>query len=220
MHVASLSSRVSSRQVTCCKVHNCPCAAKGQGAAPARVQAETQRQASSNAELQSINSLIEQHGNPSDDIDLTARETMTTFSYLQQSGKLLSETWQIDDLTSRALQMTDLLATGSTFRTLHILKRHPGLLKLQPQLVAERVLQLKLTMPAANVAELLYQKPALLLIDDIPGALTPVLNKLHALMPGIPIEKKLHEGGTVFWSFSDLLNANSLGQTAAARQKQ
>lgn len=81
--------------------------------------------------------------------------------------------------------------------------------------VALKVLQLKLLMPAANIAELLYQKPTLLLLPDIPAVLTPALNKLHALMPGIPVEKKLHEGGTVFWSFVSLLEASSSRAAAA-----
>jgi hypothetical protein len=71
------------------------------------------------------------------------------------------------------------------------------------------VLQLKLLMPPANVAELVYQKPTLLMLDDIPAVLGPALNKLHMLMPGIPVEKKLHEGGTVFWSFASLLDSSS-----------
>lgn len=32
-----------------------------------------------------------------------------------------------------ALELSDLLATGSTFRTLQMLKRHPGLLSLSPE---------------------------------------------------------------------------------------
>lgn len=80
---------------------------------------------------------------------------------------------------------------------------------LSPLQVAVKVLQLKMLMPTANIAELLYQKPTLLLLPDISVVLVPALNKLHALMPGIPVEKKLHEGGTVFWSFVSLLDGSS-----------
>jgi hypothetical protein len=37
-----------------------------------------------------------------------------------------------------ALELSDLLATGSTFRTLQMLKRHPGLLSLSPEEVSCR----------------------------------------------------------------------------------
>jgi hypothetical protein len=60
------------------------------------------------------------------------------------------------------------------------------------------------------------QKPTLLLIDDLPGVVGLALNKLHALMPGIPVESKLHEGGTVFWSFSSLIQDTSSNRAAQA----
>lgn len=55
----------------------------------------------------------------------------------------------------------------------------------------------------------------MLLIDDLPGVVGAALNKLHALMPGIPVESKLHEGGTVFWSFSSLIQDTSSSKAAA-----
>jgi hypothetical protein len=64
------------------------------------------------------------------------------------------------------------------------------------------------------------QKPTLLLLDDVPGTVGGALAQLHALMPGIPVEAKLHEGGTVFWSFSTLLNDASASQAAAAAARQ
>eukprot|EP00775_Hariotina_reticulata_P014596 gene14596-14727_t len=133
----------------------------------------------------------------SDDAGLIAQEASLAFHYLSQANSLPTA-WQPVDLVNRAFELTDLLATGSTFRTLQMLKRHPNLLLLSPCQVASKVLQLKLLMPPANIAELLYQKPTLLMLDDIPAVLGPALNKLHMLMPGIPVEKKLHEGGTVF----------------------
>jgi hypothetical protein len=73
--------------------------------------------------------------------------------------------------------------------------------------VASKVLQLKMLLPESNIGELLYQKPSLLLMADLKGSLVPALNKLRALMPGIPVERKLHEGGTVWWSFASLLDS-------------
>jgi hypothetical protein len=67
------------------------------------------------------------------------------------------------------------------------------------------------------------QKPTLLLIDDLPGVVGLALNKLHMLMPGIPVEAKLHEGGTVFWSFASLIqdaSSNKAAQAHAARKQQ
>ena len=67
------------------------------------------------------------------------------------------------------------------------------------------------------------QKPTLLLIDDLPGVVGVALNKLHMLMPGIPVEAKLHEGGTVFWSFASLIqdaSSNKAAQAHSARRQQ
>lgn len=60
------------------------------------------------------------------------------------------------------------------------------------------------------------QKPTLLLVDDLPGVVGAALNKLHALMPGIPVQSKLHEGGTVFWSFSSLIQDTASSRAAQA----
>ncbi len=75
-----------------------------------------------------------------------------------------------------------------------------------PELAA-RVLQLKMLLPHSNVADLIYQRPSLLLLsrESAAAAIKPAILKLEALMPGIPIQRKLHEGGTVFWSFASLL---------------
>lgn len=72
---------------------------------------------------------------------LVSQEAHLTVSYLSSQhqqqrggdggGVLLPP--QLQDarsLTEHALQLTDLLATGSTFRTLQMLKRHPALLHL------------------------------------------------------------------------------------------
>ncbi len=70
---------------------------------------------------------------------------------------------------------------------------------MDPAMLARRVLALKLLLPRADVSGLIYQKPRLLLISDMEGVLRPALAKLHALMPGIDVEARLHEGGSVFW---------------------
>jgi hypothetical protein len=68
---------------------------------------------------------------PSDDAGLIAQEASLAFHYLRQAGSLPTA-WQPVDLVNRAFELTDLLATGSTFRTLQMLKRHPNLLLLSP----------------------------------------------------------------------------------------
>jgi hypothetical protein len=42
-------------------------------------------------------------------------------------------------------------------------------------------------------------------LQDLPSTLGAALSKLRALMPGIPVEARLHEGSTVWWSFVSLL---------------
>jgi len=48
-----------------------------------------------------------------------------------------------------------------------MLKRHPGLLGVSLGDAAVRVLVLKVLMPACNVADLIYQKPTLVLMEDL-----------------------------------------------------
>lgn len=60
-------------------------------------------------------------------------------------------------------------------------------------------------LPNSDVFQIINNKPSLLLIDDIPQVMGSALQKLKALMPGIPVEDKLHQGGTVWWSFVSLL---------------
>jgi hypothetical protein len=133
------------------------------------------------------------------DPQLVAQEALLTFSFLSsQPGALPHHMRDARQLAAHALRLTDLMATGSTFMTLQMLKRHPGLLSLTPHQVlgcvggrhpacgssttsnsssskmgsytsavvccvccpaqvGERVLQLKLLMPAADVSRLLYQ---------------------------------------------------------------
>lgn len=141
--------------------------------------------------------------------DIVVEEVGLVHQLLATSPGSRSTEWSslnVQSLAERAIQLTDIMATGSVFRTLQMIKRHPQILELPPYEVANRVLQLKMVLPEANIADVLYQKPTLVLLDDIPGTLEPALKKLRALMPGIPVERKLHEGGTVWWSFTSLLN--------------
>lgn len=147
-----------------------------------------------------------------DNEDLVVHEVESVHHRLTDVGKLPQHVLREEQLASHALMLTNLMATGSVFRTLQILKRCPDLLQLDPSEMAAKVLQLKMLLPQSNVGELLYQKPGFLLMEDLEGTLRPALKKLRALMPGIPIEKKLHEGGTVWWSFSSLLGNSTSGE--------
>lgn len=72
------------------------------------------------------------------DVGLVAQEAAATYEYLtsQQDG-LLPHGLTAEQLAERALLLSDLLATGSTFRTLQMLKRHPALLQMPPDVVSE-----------------------------------------------------------------------------------
>lgn len=62
---------------------------------------------------------------------LVAQEAHLTLSYLSsQPGALPQDLQHAAQLADHALRLTDLMATGSTFRTLQMLKRHPALLHL------------------------------------------------------------------------------------------
>lgn len=80
------------------------------------------------------------------DPDLVSQEAHLAFTYLssqqqqQQQGILPPRVQDAAQLADHALVLTDLMATGSTFRTLQMLKRHPGLLQLQPSEVGMRLI--------------------------------------------------------------------------------
>jgi len=62
---------------------------------------------------------------------LVAQEAHLTLSYLSsQPGALPQDLQHAAQLADHALRLTDLMATGSTFKTLQMLKRHPALLHL------------------------------------------------------------------------------------------
>lgn len=87
-------------------------------------------------------------------------------------------------------------------------RRRPQLAQLSTPLVAHRVVLLKDLLPGCNLPDLLLLAPSLLLFDDLDATVGHAIRQLRALMPGIPVESKLHHGGTVFWSFFGLLPSN------------
>jgi hypothetical protein len=66
------------------------------------------------------------------DEDLVVHEVDSVHMRLRQCGKLPHHACTHEDLASHALLLTDLMATGSVFRTLQILKRCPDLLLMEP----------------------------------------------------------------------------------------
>lgn len=94
------------------------------------------------------------------DPDLVSQEAHLAFTYLSsqqqhQQGSLPPRVQDAAQLADHALVLTDLMATGSTFRTLQMLKRHPGLLQLQPSEVG-----MLLTAWPGTVRQLDQQAPA------------------------------------------------------------
>jgi hypothetical protein len=69
-----------------------------------------------------------------EDPALVTQEAHLALSYLfsQQPGVVPARLQHAPQLAAHALLLTDLMATGSTFRTLQMLKRHPALLQLPP----------------------------------------------------------------------------------------
>lgn len=105
----------------------------------------------------------------------------------------------------RAESLTDLLGLENEDVTMEILRRRPELLEVPTQLLVYRLLTLKGLLPGANLPEMLRLQPSLLLLEDPDVTVGRALRQLHALMPGIPVESKLHEGGSVWWSFIGLI---------------
>eukprot|EP00882_Tetradesmus_deserticola_P005714 GHRQ01006016.1.p1 GENE.GHRQ01006016.1~~GHRQ01006016.1.p1 ORF type:complete len:242 (+),score=108.98 GHRQ01006016.1:196-921(+) len=225
MKPALSHQRLLLRQVQhCCSPGHTPrptrahCQHAAAAAAPQPQQQQATSSHSTDAADAAIVVLVQQHGLDKDAV-LVAQEARLTYTFLAASGSLPSSCSGVGDLLLHALQLSGILATGSTFRTLQMLKRQPGLLRLSPAEAACRVLQLKLLMPEANVPELLYQKPSLLLLQDIPGTISPALAKLTAIMPGIPVVRKLHEGTNAFCNFCSLLETSGSGLMKAASSK-
>ena len=79
---------------------------------------------------------------------------------------------------------------------------------LDASILAHRVVLLKELLPGCNLPALLMLSPSLLLLDDLDATVGHAIRQLRALMPGIPVESKLHHGGTVYWSFFGLLPTN------------
>jgi hypothetical protein len=94
------------------------------------------------------------------DAALVVQEALSTWQYLAspaQAGQLPGHVADAQELLQQALLLSELLATGSTTRTLAMLKRHPALLGLAPREVASKVLALKVLLPPADIAQLIYQ---------------------------------------------------------------
>lgn len=87
---------------------------------------------------QAVQQLVQQRGL---DIDagLVAQEAVSAFSYLEHNNMLPDYVYDPSELAGRALELSDLLATGSTFRTLQMLKRHPALLDLPSDEVSSKL---------------------------------------------------------------------------------
>lgn len=67
---------------------------------------------------------------------LVAQEAHLALSYLASQPDALPAQLNAVQLAGHALLLTDLMATGSTFRTLQMIKRHPALLRLPPEEVS------------------------------------------------------------------------------------
>jgi hypothetical protein len=167
------------------------------------------------AELAALARLVAAAGVPADEPQIVATELAAVHALLTSLDALPVPLVERADFAAAALQFSSLIGTGSTWRTLQMVKRHPALLELGAPDVASRVLALALCLPGANVPELLYQRPSLLLLPDIPAVVGPALAQMTALMPGIPLTRKLHEG-SAFWSFASLLDARATAAAAAA----
>lgn len=89
--------------------------------------------------FETVTSIVQQHGLDKD-ASLVAQEAGLAFNYLQAAGCLPSSLQEATQLVQHALELSDLLATGSTFRTLQMVKRHPDLLSIPPDEVGRCLL--------------------------------------------------------------------------------
>jgi hypothetical protein len=91
--------------------------------------------------------------------------------------------------------------------TAHFLRRQPQLI-IQPSTdLAERLVKLRLLLPTANIPGVVLHKPSLLLMQDYESRVANAVRQLRALMPGVAFERKLHEMGATWWSFTQLLES-------------
>lgn len=89
-------------------------------------------------ELAALQQLVRARGHEADAAEVVASEAATTYRFMADTGALPPH-WRAADVCRQALLMTDVLATGSSFRSLAMLKRHPGLAVLSGRQLARQV---------------------------------------------------------------------------------
>jgi hypothetical protein len=164
--------------------------------------------------------------------EIEAREAALVHSLLSSTNRLpqpqhgatnttTTSTTTILDVARGAAALSRAAGLRSAFRALQALKRSPELLALPERELARRALALKVALPAADVGALVSMRPSLLLLGPAPVVVKVVrqaAEQITALMPGIPWQRKLAEGGTVYWSFASVLDGSAGQAAAAARQ--
>lgn len=143
--------------------------------------------------------------------DIEAREAALVHSLLATTGRLQAGARGALGVARGAAALSRAAGLRSAFRALQALKRHPELLGVPEAELARRVLALKLALPGADVGALVTARPSLLLLGPAPvvsRVAREAAAQIGALMPGIPWQGKLAEGGTVYWSFSSVLDGS------------
>jgi len=110
-------------------------------------------------------------------------------------------------LAEAVIELTDVLGLPTPARAVQLARECPELLALPADELARRMLRLKALLPRANVAALLMLNPALLAEEAAPEAMEKALRTMLKLMPGIPIEEQLSQGGAQYRTFVDLVLA-------------
>lgn len=126
-------------------------------------------------------------------VDTAASSSGNTPAEVQKRGLSVSK-HQIEALMY-------LLGLESEEVTDDIIRRRPELLEVPTSLLVSRLLALKRLLPGANLPEMLRLQPSLLLLEDPDSTVGAAMRQLRALMPGVPVESKLHKGGSLWWSF-------------------
>mmetsp|Transcript_17217 Transcript_17217/g.41085 ORF Transcript_17217/g.41085 Transcript_17217/m.41085 type:complete len:199 (-) Transcript_17217:2281-2877(-) len=90
---------------------------------------------------------------------------------------------------------------------LEMARRCPQITSMSRRELVDKIILLKGVLPSANIPELLYLRPSLLFSKE--EDLAHAIRKMQALMPGTSPEAKLHQGGTAFWTFVELLGTSS-----------
>ncbi|KAK9829575.1 hypothetical protein WJX72_006573 [[Myrmecia] bisecta] len=95
------------------------------------------------------------------------------------------------------------MLTGSR-KVGHFIRKQPELLLLPLSVVAERMLELKVLLPAADLSAILLRRPDLLLCKDIPNTLGRAVRQMRAFMPA-SFERRLHTQDNLWHSFESVL---------------